>query len=150
MPNEEIWSVAEVQIHPTTTWNATASLNNDAAREAIDNDPATSWTTDQPQTPDMWFQLDLGRIESVTGVRLVPPDDEIPRGFRVSVWNQQIGGWQKIAERKDNREDIDISFAPVMTQYINVHLLQEAEKPWAIREAFVTIAMTGWIGPNSG
>jgi hypothetical protein len=65
----------------------------------------------------------------------------------VSVWNQQAGGWQKIAEKLDNTEAINISFAPVQTQYLNLQLLAPAEGPFAIREANVTKAMTGWVGP---
>jgi hypothetical protein len=95
----------------------------------------------------MWFQLDLGRIESVSGLRLTPAKDEVPAGYRVSVWNQQAGGWQKIAEKQNNSEPINISFAPVQTQYLNIQLLQSSELPFAIREARVTKAMTDWAGP---
>lgn len=144
----EEWCVAEIQVHPSLAWNATASLNNEAAPNAIDNDPSTFWTSEQSQTPDMWFQLDLGGAKTVTGLRMIAPGDEYPVGCRVSVWNEHVGGWQKVAERQNNRESVEITFAPVRTQYLNVHLLQEAGKPWAIREASVTMAMTDWIGPN--
>jgi hypothetical protein len=82
-------------------------------------------------------------------LRLVPPKDEIPLGYRVSAWNQQAGGWQKISERSNNTESINIAFAPIQTQYINIQLLQASDEPWAIREARVTKAMTNWLGPNS-
>jgi hypothetical protein len=147
---EVAWSISDIQIHPTPAWIATASLNNDMAQNAIDNDPETVWQTGQSQTPDVWFQLDLGRPESVSGLCLISATDENPLGYRVSVWNQQAGAWQKVAERRDNRDGIDISFAPVRTQFVNVHLLQEAEEQWAIREAHITKAMTAWVGPSSG
>jgi len=146
-PHETEWMVSEVQIHPCPAWNATASNNNDYAQNALDNNPNTAWTTVQAQAPNMWFQLDLGRVESVSSLRLTPPKDEAPRGYRVSVWNQQAGGWQKIAEKQNNTEPINIGFAPVQTQYINIQLLQPAELPFAIREARVTKAMTDWAGP---
>jgi hypothetical protein len=146
-PHDSEWMISEVQIHPCPIWNATASNNNDYAQNALDNNPNTAWTTVEAQAPNMWFQLDLGRVESVSGVRLTPPKDEVPRGYRVSVWNQHAGGWQKIAEKQNNTEPIHISFAPVQTQYINIQLLQPAELPFAIREVRVTKAMTDWAGP---
>ncbi|MBI4671761.1 MAG: discoidin domain-containing protein, partial [Chloroflexi bacterium] len=146
-PYEAEWMISEVQIHPCPAWHGTASNNNDYAQNAIDNNPNTAWTTVDAQAPNMWFQLDLGRIESVSGLRLTPPKDEMPCGYRVSVWNQQAGGWQKIAEKQANTEPINISFAPVQTQYLNLQLLNPGETPFAIREARVTKAMTDWVGP---
>ncbi len=146
-PHDEEWMVSEVQIHPCPAWNATASNNNEYAHNAIDDNPTTAWTTVDAQAPNMWFQLDLGRVESVSGLRLTPPKDEVPLGYRVSVWNQNAGGWQKIAEKQNNTEAINISFAPVQTQYLNIQLLQPFEIPFAIREARVTKAMTDWVGP---
>jgi hypothetical protein len=149
-PFDEEWMISEIQVHLCPAWNATSSNNNEYAHNAIDDNPTTAWTTVEPQSPNMWFQLDLGRVESVSGLRLTPPKDEVPRGYRVSIWNQQAGGWQKIAEKQNNSEAINISFAPVQTQFINVQLLQPADDPFAIREARVTKAMTDWVGPMRG
>lgn len=146
-PHDEEWMISEVQIHPCPAWSATSSNNNEYAQNAIDDNPTTAWTTVDGQAPNMWFQLDLGRVESVSGLRLSPPKDENPRGYRVSVWNQAAGGWQKIAEKQNNSDPINISFAPVQTQYLNIQLLQPADFPFAIREARVTKAMTDWAGP---
>lgn len=142
------WSIGEVQIHRGELWSATASQNGTIARNAIDNNSATAWTSGQPQSPDMWFQLDLGRIESISGLRMVPPGDENPAGFRVTVWNDQSGRWQNVAERHNNLENVDVSFAPVQTQYISVQLSIASVKPWAIREIQVDRAMTKWVGPS--
>ena len=146
-PYDSEWMISEIQIHPCPAWNATASHNSDYAQNAIDNNPTTAWTTVEPQTANMWFQLDLGRVESVSGLRLLPPKDEVPVSYRVSVWNQHAGGWQKIAEKKENVEPINITFAPVQTQYLNIQLLANGDVPFAIREARVTRAMTDWVGP---
>ncbi|MGB8643938.1 MAG: hypothetical protein WCF84_01770, partial [Anaerolineae bacterium] len=64
------------------------------------------------------------------------------------VWNQQAGGWQKVAERLDNRDPVTLAWAPVQTQYINIQLLQPASRPWAIRELQVTRTMTDWVSPS--
>lgn len=147
-PAPDEWMIGEVQVHLSPGWHATASNNNEYANNAIDNNPTTAWTTVDTQAPNMWFQLDLGRVESVSGLRLIPPKDEIPRGYRVSVWNHQAGGWQKISEKLNNTEPINISFAPVQTQYINLQLLQTSELPFAVREARVIKAMTAWQSPT--
>lgn len=150
-PFNDEWLIGEVQVHLTPPWNATASVNSDAALKAIDNDPDTAWTTEHDlQVPNMWFQLDLGRIENVSGLRVVPLKDEIPLGYLVSVWNHQVGAWQKVSERQNNAEAISISFAHVQTQFINLQLVQAADRPWAICEISVTKAMTDWVGPTSG
>lgn len=148
-PFEKPWIVGDVQVHQASKWGATASLNGDAAINAIDNDPGTIWTGGDVQTPGMWLQIDLGQVESVTGLSLLPPQDQIPLGFQISIWNEPSGRWQKVAERRDNSTPVDVSFAPVQTQYIQVQLVQEASRPWSISEARVTRAMTGWIGPST-
>lgn len=148
-PSDEAWAIGEVQIHPASRWQATASLNNDAAQNAVDNDSDTAWAAGTLQTQGMWFQIDLGRLETVTGLSLLPPEDEVPLGYCVSIWNEPLGRWQKLTERRDNRAPVDVSFAPVQTQYLQIQLFQEASKPWAIREARVRKAMTAWVGPSS-
>lgn len=148
-PFEEAWQVGQVQIHLASKWGATSSVNSDAAANVIDNNPETQWASGELQTPGMWFQLDLGRPESVIGLSLSSPQDQIPLGYQVSLWNEPSGRWQKVAERRDNLVPVDVSFAPVESQYIQVQLLQEASRHWAICEAGVKRAMTGWIGPVS-
>ncbi|MGB8647446.1 MAG: discoidin domain-containing protein, partial [Anaerolineae bacterium] len=123
----EEWHIAQVQIHTSPGWSATASTNNDEAMRALDNDPDTAWSTgEMEQKPNIWFQLDLGRVEQLNGLVLISPDNEIPAGYRITVWNQQAGGWQKVAERLDNRDPVTLAWAPVQTQYINIQLLQPA------------------------
>ncbi len=142
------WHIAEVEVHSSPGWNATASINNQDAARAIDNDPATAWTTgDQNQKPNLWFQLDLGQPECISGLALVSLNQEFPAGYRITVWNDRLGGWQKIAERQGNSTPVDLTFAPVITQYINVQLLQAADHPFSIKEIEVTRTMTDWISP---
>jgi F5/8 type C domain len=146
----EEWTIAEVQVHLSPAWNATASVNNERAGCAIDDDPETAWSTAPAvQAPNLWFQLDLGRVEVVSALNLIPSADEFPRAFQVSAWNEHAGGWFKIAERWNNAAAIDISFAPIQTQYLQAQLLAAADAPWAIREVKVIRAMTAWIGPTS-
>ena len=47
-----------------------ASDNTDDVRFATDGNPNTRWTTKRVQRPGQWFQLDLGREQTIGSVRL--------------------------------------------------------------------------------
>jgi hypothetical protein len=147
LPSAEEWMIAAVEIHSGAAWKATASHKNEFAGHAIDDNPLTAWSTVEPQAANMWFQIDLGRVESVTGVTLLPPVNEYPAGYRLALWKENAGGWQKVAERLDNRGPVDVRFAPIETQFVNLQLLQAAEIPFAVRSSRIVRAMTGWTGP---
>ena len=65
---------------PTVDANGTSASNNSsAAGFAVDGNSNTRWTTETPQRPGMWFQLDLGSAETVGSVTLDSsnsPNDE--------------------------------------------------------------------------
>ncbi|GEM_PF-576796 len=142
------WMISEILVHPALPWNATASHNARAARRAIDNRAETAWTSGVPQTPGMWFQLDLGRIETVSGVSLSAPQNEHPRGFRLLLWNASAQRWQLVCERTDNRAPVQTIFPAQPTQFIHIQLTQASHLPWAIQHLRVTREMEGWLGPR--
>jgi len=135
-------------VHPALPWNVSASHNARAASRAIDNREETAWTSDAPQTPGMWFQLDLGRVETVSGLTLIAPHDAHPRGFRIALWNASANRWQVVCERANNRAPVDVAFPASQTQFINVQLTQASPRPWAIQQIQLTREMEGWLGPN--
>ena len=84
MPEPGItWMISEILIHPATPWIASASHNGDEAGLATDNRMDTAWESKAPQAPGMWFQIDLGREERVSGITLDAPAGGDPTGFRV-------------------------------------------------------------------
>ncbi len=149
-PSSQEWEIEEVEIHPSAPWAATASVNSEQAWQAVDNDPATAWSTaPEPQAENVWFQIDLGAARTLTGLELDSPPGESARGYRVSAWNEEAGGWQQLAERSDIKP-IAISFAPVRTQFVQIQLIQSSEAPWSISDVRLAVARVEWRGPHSG
>lgn len=138
------WMISEILVHPALPWNATASHNARAALRAIDNRTETAWTSDAPQTPGMWFQLDLGRVETVSGLTLMAPHHAHPVGFRIALWNASANRWQVVCERVNNRAPVEVMFPAQATQFINIQLTQASRLPWAIQHIHVAREMEGW------
>ena len=148
-PTQSSWMISEILVHPATAWSASASHNARAANRAIDNRAETAWLSGAPQAPGMWFQLDLGRAETVSGLALVAPANENPVGFRISAWKASANRWQVVCERTNNTALVDVSFPAVQTQFINVQLTQASKLPWAIQHARVARELETWLGPNA-
>ena len=142
------WMISEILVHSATAWTATASQNEGAAWLAIDNSAATAWSSQVEQTPGIWFQLDLGRAESISGLSLIPPLDENPVGFRVTVWNASANRWQTVGEKTNNTPLVDITFAPLQTQFVNIQLTQASNRVWATQSVRVVREMESWLGPT--
>lgn len=142
------WMISEILVHPALSWNATASHNARAALRAIDNRTETVWTSEAPQTPGMWFQLDLGRVETVSGLTLIAPPHAHPIGFRIALWNAGLNRWQVVYERVNNRAPVEVMFAAQATQFINIQLTQASRLPWAIQHVHVARELEGWLGPK--
>src|SRR5574341_31019 len=114
------WMISEIVVHPASEWKADASHNQTAAHYAIDNRADTAWSSQTPQEPGMWFQLDLGRVETVSGIRLIPPLNENPWGFRITTWDAAATQWQVVCEQLNNHAAVDAAFAATQTQFINI------------------------------
>ncbi len=143
------WMISEILVHSATPWTARASHNADTANQAIDNQPNTAWSTGEPQTPGMWFQIDLGRIETVSGIMLDAPPDESPVGLRIATWNAAASRWQIAQEVTNNRGAMEISFAATSTQFVNLQLLAPCDQPWTILHARVVRVMETWLRPKA-
>jgi hypothetical protein len=146
-PSQATWMISHLLVHPATRWSASASHNNEAAHYAIDNRWDTEWSSKVAQIPGMWFQIDLGRSETVSGVQLVAPDDENPMSFRIAVWDAPAGRWQIVFEELNNEAAVDAIFDAVVTQFINIQVLEASPEPWSIRKAIVVRDMDHWLGP---
>lgn len=88
---------------------------------ALDNNPATRWSTRATQFPGMWFKQDLGQTQMVGGLRLdvgASPGD-YPRGYIVKV-SQNGVDWDTVAEKAKNDRPLDVSFTPRPARYIYI------------------------------
>ncbi len=146
--SQSSWMISEILIHPATPWNASASHNSEAAGYAIDNRLDTEWSAGIAQAQGMWFQIDLGRTETVSGLELISSPDEYPMSFRIAAWDGQSNRWQIVYEKLGNDGQVDAVFDAVTTQFINVQLLESSPQPWSIRRANVVREMDTWLGPS--
>ncbi len=142
------WMISEILVHSATPWSATASHNNNTAAQSIDNRLDTAWSSRTAQIPGMWFQVDLGRVESVSGLTLYSPRDEDPVSFRVATWDIKGNRWQIVHEQANNAGPAQADFSPTQTQFLNIQLLKASNKPWSIQEIRVVREMESWIGPG--
>lgn len=147
-PSPSSWMISEILAHSAAAWTARASHNAQAASRAIDNRADTAWSSSAPQAPGMWFQINLGRVETVSGIMLIAPANESPVSFRITTWNAAASRWQIAYEVTNNHAPVDVVFAATQTQFINSQLLAASDQPWTIQHAHVIREMDTWLGPS--
>ena len=143
-PTHSPWLVSEVAYHAGALWSVNASVNDELAARVLQIG-AGAWSTNTAQKNETWFQLNLGRVELVSGLQLLPPRDENPRACIVLAWNEDTRAWQRVASVQDNTDPLDVTFAPLRTSHLIVQLTRDAERAWAIREVRVTKILTEWV-----
>ncbi len=143
------WKMTNILVHPAVEWRVTASNNPAAAYYAIDNCSDTAWSSESPQEPGMWFQMDLGREELVSGLKLVAPGQEHPFAFRIAAWDSRASKWLIVHEQSNNQSLVNVHLKPTRTQFVNVQLIEPSDLSWAIVHAHVYREMTDWLGPSS-
>lgn len=67
------------------TWRFQTNVNPSKASLAADGDMSTRWTTDKPQVPGDFFQLDLGKEEPIARIRLLIGNskNDFPREYLI-------------------------------------------------------------------
>jgi hypothetical protein len=130
------WSIHQVAISDETMMSAEASHNNrrlgtDNLTQAFDGRPETRWSTMAVQTPGMWFELDLGRTQTISGFRFdnaASPND-YPRGYRVKISTDRAH-WEEIAANPSNNTPLDVTFKPREVRYIHVEQTGSSDLWW--------------------
>lgn len=133
------WLISEITLHENPLWVADASHNSAQAALAFDNREETLWTTGTPQTSDMWFLLDMGRQEQVTGFILNNgPREEYPRGFLLQI-STDGKKWETMYQVPSNWNKIHLDFDKVFEgRYISIRQINQTPwYPWTISELFV-------------
>ncbi len=135
-----------------TGWQVTACRNADETEKAVDGTRATYWHSGQPQATGMWFQVDLGRAETVSKIRFDMGDriEDYPRGYRLEA-SKNGQSWQKVLEMGDmagnlfwegshpwllvKGEFYNAAFRPTQIRYIKITLTGSDPKAcWSIAE----------------
>jgi 4-amino-4-deoxy-L-arabinose transferase-like glycosyltransferase len=133
-------------------WKLTANRNTEEAGKAADNNPASIWETGQAQATGMWFQADLGRLETVCKIRfdLGGNITDYPRGYKVELskdgelWKKvlamgDMGGnlfWEGSHPRILVKGDFfTAAFAPAQARYVRMTLTGTDRRfYWSIAE----------------
>jgi mono/diheme cytochrome c family protein len=138
------WTIEELRaLYPQplpshAAWKLTASHNDKEVAKAIDSDLATRWDTRKPQSPDMWFQIDLPEPTDITGLILDTGKsrNDYPRQYKIELSTNGTE-WEK-PQLQGNGEAgvIDYLFTqPTKAKSIRISQLGEAKGTfWSIHE----------------
>ncbi len=128
-------------------WTLTAGLRADEAGNATDNNLSTYWETGCAQSSGLWFQVDLGRVETVSKLRFELGEQigDFPRGYRVDVsrdgqaWNQALNMgdmtgnlfWEGSHPHFLVRGDFfTAAFPPVQARHVRITLTGSDPRAW--------------------
>jgi mannan endo-1,4-beta-mannosidase len=126
-------------------WRTESSQGNPAL--AIDNDPRTQFTIDQP-TPSDWFLLDLGSKQSFNRIFIDPRKAEsyFLRDYKVYVSDSAKSPGKLVANVKGNEMScLRVSFPTQKARYIKIvpqKFGKEKDPSWSFAEIFVYRAGT--------
>jgi len=138
------WTIEELRaLYPQplpnrAAWKLTASHNDKEVAKSIDGDLTTRWDTRKPQSPDMWFQIDLPEPTDITGLILDTGKSrgDYPRQYKIEL---SINGteWEKPTLQGNGEAGvIDYLFPePTKAKSIRISQLGEAKGTfWSIHE----------------
>jgi HEAT repeat protein len=117
---------------------ATASRDNRNARNALDGNQSSRWSTGRPMKPGDWFVLDLGAESNISGLTLDTRNssNDYPRGFEVYV-SFDGGSWGKpVVTGKGTKPLTEIKFGkPVQARFIKIIQTGSSDSwHWSIHE----------------
>ncbi len=135
---EELRALSPQPLLNRAAWKLTASHNVKEVVKAIDGDLITRWDTRKPQSPDMWFQIDLPEPTDITGLILDTGKsrNDYPRQYKIEL---SINGteWEKPTLQGEGEAGvIDHLFTkPTKAKSIRISQLGEAKGTfWSIHE----------------
>lgn len=103
--------------------SATASLDNNNAKNALDGNKGSRWSTGRPMKPGDWFTIDLGVEDTVSKITLDTTNSpgDYPRGYEVYT-SFDNGNWGKADLVGNGTKPITVlEFdKPIKTRYIKI------------------------------
>ena len=130
------WSIHRIDVAGEATLSLSASHNNrhtgsDNLSQALDGQPSTRWSSQTPQQPGMWFEIDLNEPRQVSGLVLdtaASPNDH-PRGYRVLL-STDHSSWAEVARNDQNTRPLDVSFTPRTARFIRIEQTGRSDSWW--------------------
>jgi glucosylceramidase len=123
-----------------TGWSASASVsqNGEPASNALDGVFGTRWSSGQPQSAGISFQVDMGKVQSVSGIVLDSgaSGGDYPRGYQVFVSNDGSNWGNAIVTGKGSSGYTVITFPQQSARYVKVVLTAGTGSWWSIAEFY--------------
>lgn len=137
-------------------WRAVSYRGDEEVFNAFDGDIESAWFSGEPKRDGMWFMVDLGRVQRVSGLSVLPglvPEGNMD-GYSIEV-SKNKKDWQIVGQMKEGltlwlvwnnggpRFDlyhprIKVAFSPVDARYIRItHHGEDEYYNWTIAELFV-------------
>jgi hypothetical protein len=141
------WAISEISVAVSQPWaGATASHYANTASLAIDGDMDKAWSTRVIQGPGMWFQVDLGSVQEINGVRMYCPSPRVPRGYVIAT-STDGENWTDVASNPNNwGETLSHAFNSRPARYVRITLTRSSPyHPWAIAILAVDRTNPTWL-----
>ncbi len=122
-------------------WVASASHNTQDAAKAIDGDAQSAWNSGKTQEPDMWFMIDLGAVQQVSGLSMASPGKEFPRGYAIGL-STDGATWTEVTRKDTNWKSLEAAFVAVPARYVRVTQTRVPRWPilWTISDVSIATA----------
>lgn len=144
------WSLSEFNVYAKpgvtpspldrTGWSASASASNtgEPPSNALDGVFNTRWSSGQPQSEGMSFQIDMGKAQSFRSIALDcgASGGDYPRGYQVFVSNDGSTWGNPIATGQGSNGYTLIAFPQQSARYIKVVLTASSGSWWSIAEFY--------------
>jgi len=124
---------------PTHQVSATASHNPKRAMLALDYHKITSWSSEVPQEPGMWFLIDLGHTQTVRTLRLLSQPEQFPRGYTLE-GSPDGQTWETLHDVPENWSDIAVELpTPRRLRYLRFTQTNHNpwDQPWSVRDVHI-------------
>ncbi|HET8913316.1 MAG TPA: discoidin domain-containing protein [Ktedonobacteraceae bacterium] len=135
-----VYGVSSGKLLDRTGWNASASVSNagEPPSNALDGVFSTRWSTGQPQSSGISFQVDMGKTQSFSSIALDcgASGGDYPRGYQVFVSNDGSTWGNAIASGQGINGYTVITFAKQSDRYIKVVLTASSGSWWSIDEFY--------------
>lgn len=157
------WRITELNVlldavYNKSGWTATASstASNSSAQNTLDGDLSTQWTSGATQTYGQWYEIDMGKAQSVSRVLIdtgVNSSSNYPRGYQIEVSNDREH-WEACSQGDFGTGRIIYQeFIGKTARYLRIKQMGTSENWWSIAEIEVyspgEYAREDWIASAS-
>lgn len=136
------WTLAQLRrfdppVKSRRGWKLTSNRSKGQLKHAIDGKPGTRWTSNRPQQPGTWIQIELLEASSVAGVSLetAGSPNDFPQSYEVRTSLDGKKWSEPIASGKGARDQPVVRWQPVQAKFVKI--TQTGKKQglyWSIHE----------------